>query len=248
MRVVSMVPSWTETLLHAGIEVVGRTRYCIHPRDKVDRIPVVGGTKDINWALVKDLRADLLLLDREENPREMAEASPLPYLATHVSSLPDLQRELERLGDHFRNPILMELAVECLDILAAGPRVKWGAEIPAVLKKIGGEFNGKQKTIYLIWKKPWMSVSPSTYIGSVLTFLGADLVEFSDDESKYPVVDIEAHRDCFFLFSSEPFPFHKKQAELAKMGVSGCIVDGESYSWFGLRGLRFLSSLSERKL
>ena len=93
LRVISMVPSWTETLLYAGIQVVGRTRYCIHPADKVAQIPIVGGTKDIKWDLVQDLQADLVLLDREENPLEMAESSPIPFLATHVSSLRELARE-----------------------------------------------------------------------------------------------------------------------------------------------------------
>lgn len=243
-----MVPSWTETLLHAGVQVVGRTRYCIHPADLVAQIPIVGGTKDIKWDLVQDLNADLLLLDQEENPLEMAESSPIPYLATHVSSLPDLQRELERLGDHFRNPVLVNLAVECLDFISEAKFKKWGPQIPGSIESIGLPLQKKQKIIYLIWKKPWMAASKDTYIGSVLTSLGAEMVEFSEDENKYPVVDIDAHQDSFFLFSSEPFPFHKKQGELLKMGLSGAIVDGESYSWFGVRSLRFLASLSERVL
>ena len=58
-----MVPSWTETLLRAGIPVVGRTRFCIHPADQVKNIPIVGGTKEVNWDIVQDLKPDLVLMD-----------------------------------------------------------------------------------------------------------------------------------------------------------------------------------------
>lgn len=88
-----------------------------------------------------------------------------------------------------------------------------------------------------------MSVSPQTYIGSVLQYLGASLATFMDDE-KYPVVDPEDFKDCFFLYSSEPYPFHKKIAELKKLGYAGAVIDGESYSWFGIRSLRFLKKLT----
>ena len=66
---ISMVPSWTETLISCGVEVVGRTRYCIHPTPVVKDIAVVGGTKNIDWKKVREIDADLLILDQEENPR-----------------------------------------------------------------------------------------------------------------------------------------------------------------------------------
>jgi len=97
MRVVSMVPSWTETLLECGCEVVGRTRFCIHP-ERVRDIPIVGGTKSIDWDKVGALNADLLLLDREENTRSMSVESPIEVFATHVTSVDDLAPELERLS------------------------------------------------------------------------------------------------------------------------------------------------------
>ncbi|GAG15687.1 unnamed protein product, partial [marine sediment metagenome] len=97
MRVVSLVPSWTETLLQAGVNVVGRTRYCIHPSEKVASIPVMGGTREVEWAKVTKLKPDLLVLDREENPRILSEQSPVPWIATHVNSVWDVENELRRL-------------------------------------------------------------------------------------------------------------------------------------------------------
>lgn len=242
MRVVSMVPSWTETLLKAGVNVVGRTRYCIHPAKMITNIPIVGGTKDVSWDLVADLKPDLVLLDEEENPLEMAEECPVPYFATHVNSLESLQKELVRLGEKFENAHLMELSVKCLDVLEA-PTPAWNSKkIPGFLEWVKPPSEGPQKIVYLIWKKPWMAASRETYIGSVLNKLGAEIVEFPEGE-KYPVLEIEDFPEALFLFSSEPYPFAKKISDLKALGVSGAVVNGESYSWFGERSLNFLADL-----
>lgn len=239
MRIVSMVPSWTETLLKAGVNVVGRTRYCIHPPKLITNIPIVGGTKDVSWDLVEDLKPDLVLLDQEENPLEMAEECPVPYFATHVNSIESLQKELVRLGEEFKNPYLMELSVECLDVLEAPTPIWNSKKIPGFMEWVKTPSESSQKVVYLIWKKPWMAASKDTYIGSVLKKLGAEIVEFPEGE-KYPVLEMEEHPDALFLFSSEPYPFAKKISDLKALGVEGAIVNGESYSWFGVRGIEFL--------
>ncbi len=239
VRVVSMVPSWTETLLKAGVQVVGRTRFCIHPPKMITNIPIVGGTKEVSWDLVMDLKPDLVILDQEENPIEMAEECPVPYLATHVSSLPTLQKELARLGEHFENPALIEMSVEALDIVEAPP-LKWDMQkIPGFLEWVRPPSRNYEEVLYLIWKKPWMTVSRETYIGSVLEKLGAKVVSFPEGD-KYPVIEIEDFKDAFALFSSEPFPFQKKILDLKAMDIDGAVVNGESYSWFGVRSLEFL--------
>lgn len=239
MRVVSMVPSWTETLIQAGVQVVGRTRFCIHPAEQVSNIPIVGGTKEVSWDLVRDLKPDLVLLDQEENPLSMAEECPVAYLATHVTSLKTLQSELVRLGELFRSAALMELAVDCLDIIEA-PTPKWNAQkIPGLVQLIKSPAQESAEVVYLIWKKPWMAASADTYIGSVLQKLGARIKVFPDGD-KYPVLDIEDIGNCFCLFSTEPFPFGKKIEELKGVGLSGAVVDGEFYSWFGVRSIAHL--------
>lgn len=240
MRIVSMVPSWTETLLRAGIPVVGRTRYCIHPAELVRDIPVVGGTKEAHWDVVKDMAVDLVLLDKEENPLEMAEECPLPYLATHVHSLESLHFELERLAYAFENEMLRTWAGQLEAILARGP-LHWEEEsIPALLEWVISPMRpGPRPVLYVIWKKPWMAVSRETYIGSMLKQLGAEIAILPEDE-KYPVIEIEDFKDALILFPSEPFPFHKRIEELRNNGLVGAVVNGESYSWFGVRSLEFL--------
>jgi hypothetical protein len=240
MRIVSMVPSWTETLLRAGIPLVGRTRFCVNPANLVENIPVVGGTKEVKWDLVEALKPDLILLDKEENPLEMAELSPCRYLATHVHSLESLQFEMQRLGNEFGSSLLVSWSLQLQSILDQGP-LRWNEEeIPGFMEWVITPMRpGPRAVLYVIWKKPWMAVGQNTFIGSMLKQLGAEVLQFIDDE-KYPVVEISDFQESLILFSSEPYPFHLKLQELREEGLAGAIVDGESYSWFGIRSLEFL--------
>lgn len=230
MRVISMVPSWTETLLEAGVDVVGRTRFCIHPADKVKSIPAVGGTKDIKWEKVRDLAADLLILDREENPRTFAEESPIPWFATHVTDLPTAASGLRDLSARLANDRLRDYAERF--------EARVGAQAPEPPPAEWGDPTDRP-VAYVIWKNPWMVAGPGTYIASVLRQQGYRLADVPGD-TRYPEVTDDFLRENHPLFSSEPFPFATKRAELRAQFPRGTVVDGESYSWFGIRGLRFL--------
>lgn len=242
-----MVPSWTETLLSAKVEVVGRTRFCIHPKDLVSQIPVVGGTKDIDWDKVKSLQADLLILDREENPRWMAEQSVIPYFDTHVQSIADVPKELKRLSLALNSAELEKMSIDWLQVInAAGIKISstW-AELPGVLTWIQMPKYPIKQVAYLIWKDPWMVVSKDTFIGSALNKIGCgDFLTAYD--SKYPAVQLEDfdRNSTLLLFSSEPYPFHRKIDEIKQLGFSSAIVDGELFSWFGIRSYRFLKAMS----
>ena len=72
-KVVSLVPSWTETLIEANVNVIGRTRFCIYPAQKVKDIAVVGGTKSVNIDQLSRLQPDFIVVDQQENTREMAD-------------------------------------------------------------------------------------------------------------------------------------------------------------------------------
>lgn len=239
MRIVSMVPSWTETLIEAGANVVGRTRFCVHPADAVKDIPVVGGTKEANWDLISDLKPDFVLLDKEENPYEMAEECPVPYVVTHVSDLESLQRDLVMLGEKLENAFLIERAVDVLDIVEAPVKTWNPLKIPGELERFGVSIPTTDQVTYVIWKKPWMSVGKGTYISAVLQKCGAKLIEIYPGE-KYPVLEDGDLSEGICLYSSEPFPFQKKKADLMAEGLSGVVVDGECFSWFGVRSIRFL--------
>lgn len=241
MRIVSLVPSWTETLLEAGVEVVGRTRFCIHPPQRITNVPIVGGTKEVSWELIQDLKPDLVLLDKEENPLEMAEECPYPYLATHVNSLAALAYEFKVLGKKFDNAQLMQWGHEA-DAVAEAPNLSWDPfKVPGFIEWVRMPADQAKTVNYLIWKKPWMGVGEGTYITSVLQKMGAQ-INFIEDE-KYPVLEESDLENCFNLFSSEPYPFKQKMLELKAADFEGAVVDGECFSWFGIRSLRFMQKV-----
>jgi hypothetical protein len=240
MRVLSLVPSWTETLIEAGIEVCGRTRFCIHPQREVSAIPVVGGTKKVDWEIIMKIKPDLVLLDKEENPKDFAQDCPFPWQATHVLDLQSSQKEMKNLAELFSNKKLFGWADELGGLLERPKNLPWNFnKIPGEILRIQDRKKIFESLLYVIWKNPWMAVRHDTYIGSVLQYFGAPLADLGGP-SRYPEVsDVELTKH-YLLFSSEPFPFHKKKNELISARLSGSIVDGEKYGWFGIRSLNFL--------
>lgn len=238
MRVVSFVPSWTETLISAHIEVVGRTRFCIHPENEIKSIPVLGGTKNIHLEQVVALKPDLIIFDKEENNKEMYQVcleQGLNCYATHVVDLKTCGEELLQLAKLLNNEDLKNWAN---DYLSISPLPQ--SQIQNCV--IEGSFETQNKYSYVIWKKPFMRVSPNTFIGDVLKLFGIDL---APSENKYPEITEDELKKTFCLFSSEPFPFAKHYAELKEQGFNGVLVDGEKISWYGIRTLKFLKSLSQ---
>lgn len=241
MKVVSLVPSWTETLLTSGVEVVGRTRFCVHPKNLVKDIPVVGGTKDWNWDKILKLQPTVILLDKEENPLFMAEQNLIPIHATHVQSVHDMPSCLLEMSAIFANPALEKLAERWQNILQKkrAPQRPHFTSLPGLVHW-GKKPEQEIKTIlYMIWKDPWMCVSKNTFIGSVLVRLGMALPAF---DTKYPQINLDDFipEETLILFSSEPYPFFKKKTEFQNLQFPHAFVDGESFSWFGSRTLEFL--------
>ena len=249
MRLVCMVPSWTEMLIERGFDVVGRTRYCIHPKDKVQSIAVVGGTKDISWDKVKALNADLLILDQEENPKRFAEQSPISWWSSHIENLQSLPRDLNSLKTLLQSkeqaqPIerLSQVIQQWEEVIQRPCQSSFSLDVfPGLIqwmRKPEDHWRPKH-VLYLIWKNPWMAVSKNTFIGSVLQSLGVTLPLF---ETKYPKIDLSQYNpeETLVLFSSEPYPFAQHQQEIINMPFRSALVDGEKFSWFGVRSLQFL--------
>ena len=253
MRVVSMVPSWTETLVECGCDVVGRTRFCIHP-ERVKQIPVVGGAKTISWDKVAALRPDVLLLDREENTRAMWEESPVEVFATHITSVDDIAPDLERLAVRLRCPALHETAGRW-SLVARRPKTSLASwqELPGVVEWLLppiGQAIGPYT--YLIWRDPWMAIGAGTFIASMLSAAGlpGDQLCTGDSPSgnpRYPVIEpASLPPGTVLLASSEPYPFHRKRESLLGFERPAAIVDGEAFSWFGVRSLAFLEAALAR--
>lgn len=261
MRVISMVPSWTETLVEAGVEVVGRTRFCIHPAERMKAIPVVGGTKDINWEKVEKLNCDILILDKEENPKQIADEAlakeKSKIFATHITNCTDVANEISKLAEELKSRELLEISKKWERVLAARAAQKKSRSKLIQLhhvddhevKKFGIQTwiqkpeSDYSSVIYVIWKKPFMAITKETFIGSMLELTGIPThLSKVQTGTSYPEINLEQFdpQKTLFLFSSEPFPFHKKLNEIKALNISSAIVDGESFSWFGVRALKFL--------
>jgi ABC-type Fe3+-hydroxamate transport system substrate-binding protein len=210
VRIVSLVPSVTETLTAWGIEPIGCTRFCERP-DLVE----VGGTKNPDLAAIVELRPDIVVVDRQENRREDAEmlaASAVTVVDLDVRSLDGLDEQLALLAAAAG----VEPARLDLPRPVDGPRVR--AFVP-------------------IWRRPWMTIGASTYGSSLLSHLGVDNV-FADAATDYPTVDLDDVRGRsvdVVLAPSEPYAFTDVHvAELT--GIAPVIrVDGQDLFWWGAR-------------
>jgi ABC-type Fe3+-hydroxamate transport system substrate-binding protein len=223
-RVVSLVPSVTETLVAWGVVPVAVTRFCEQP----DML-VVGGTKDPDVAAIVALAPDIVVLDRQENRVEDAAALTAAGLALHVL-------DVTRLADV--GPALAGLA-ECIgmsEFVAATPSA------PIACPPV------RLTAFVPIWRRPWMSVNRATYGSSLLAAVGIGNV-FEDKPERYPIVTLEdaaARHPDVVLAPSEPYPFRERQRAELEQAAPVLFVDGQDLFWWGVRtpgALERLSSL-----
>ncbi len=223
MKVVSLVPSITEALFDLGLtehEVVGRTKFCIHPEDKVKNVAVIGGTKNISIDKIKALQPDLILANKEENIKEQVEALMDDYkvIVTNVENIEDNYDLLKHLGSLFNKEDKAQL---------------FNLKIYEVLNQ--SKISTRIKAAYLIWKNPYMTIGSDTFIHKILGEIGFENV--FKDRTRYPEIQTEdlAEADLIML-SSEPFPFKEKHIEELRKFYPDkkiMIVDGEAFSWYG---------------
>jgi ABC-type Fe3+-hydroxamate transport system substrate-binding protein len=223
MKVVSLVPSITEALFDLGLtenEVIGRTKFCIHPSEKVKNIAVIGGTKNINIEKIKALQPDLILANKEENVKEQVEAlmEDFKVIVTNVENIEDNYYLLKTLGRLFNK----EEKAQCFNL-----------KIYDILNE--AKVSSKVKVAYLIWKNPYMTIGSDTFIHKILGEIGFENI--FKDRNRYPVIETEDLKEAeIIMLSSEPFPFKEKHMEELKVFYPDkkiMIVDGEAFSWYG---------------
>ncbi|MEM7542863.1 MAG: helical backbone metal receptor [Pseudomonadota bacterium] len=241
-RIVSLVPSLTELVIDLELDeqLVGRTGFCIHPRTVVKKIAKVGGTKDVNFDALKALAPTHVLVNIDENTRETYESLQkfVPHvIVTHPETPQDNTALYALVGGIFnREAQARRLAgafERALQRLKALPEVE------------------PRKVLYLIWRDPWMTVTPETYIARMLKLINWETVPSSAD-ARYPEIDLaeQASASDLILLSSEPYPFRDKHLDEVRAlsnGVHTMIVDGEMLSWYGSRaipGLQYLATLA----
>lgn len=228
--IISLVPSQTELLFDLGLEekIIGITKFCIHPKDKVKNVTKIGGTKNFHFDKIDALQPDLIIGNKEEN----------------------YQEGIERLSEKY--PVWISDIYNLADALAmiksVGEITNKKTEAQNLIEKIQIGFENLPKTIsslqvaYLIWREPYMVAAQNTFIDAMLHQIGLKNV-FSEKE-RYPETTLaelcENQPDYIFL-SSEPYPFKEKHLTELQMACPNSkilLVDGEMFSWYGSRLLK----------
>ena len=240
-RIVSLVPSITELLidLDLGANLVGRTGFCIHPREQVKPIAKVGGTKDVKLDRIRGLAPSHVVVNIDENTREtytaLKEIAP-HVIVTHPNGPTDNIELFNLLGFVFnRDEVAAELCRRLHEVLQQAQCA--GAELPA------------RRVLYLIWRDPWMTVTRDTYIANMLGLVNWRTVP-TTAAARYPALDDLSLDEDFdvCLLSSEPYAFREKHVEevrrLTADRTTVRVIDGEMISWYGSRAIAGIGYLT----
>lgn len=239
-RIISLDPAITETLYYFGLneEIVGRTRFCIHPKEKVKNAMNIGGTKDLKMDRIHDVKPDLIIAEKEENTKEMVETleEHYPVYVCEIRTVQDGIQMTEDLG-HVTGKS------------EQGTKLKSDVETAfATLPK-----TDPVRVAYMIWKKPYMAVGRDTYINHTLEKLGF-INPFATSGERYPAVTVQDLQDAnldYIFLSSEPYPFRDKHHTEFKSflpDVPPINIDGEML-WYGpkmLEAVQYFRSFIEQ--
>jgi ABC-type Fe3+-hydroxamate transport system substrate-binding protein len=223
-RIISLVPSQTELLFDLGLEdrLVGLTKFCLHPKEKVKSKTVIGGTKNFHFEVIRQLQPDLIIGNKEENYLEGIRALQEQY-PVWMSDMHTLEEALAMIRE-------------------TGKITGTAARAARLTHTISQEFAalapGKPiRAAYLIWQEPFMAVGRGTFIQDMLGRAG--FANVFHDRSRYPVVEAEELRQAqpqVILLSSEPYPFREKHLAAFREicpQAQVLLVDGEMFSWYG---------------
>jgi iron complex transport system substrate-binding protein len=253
MRLVSLCPSITETLAALGLarNLVGVTRYCTRPRSSLKGIRRVGGTKNPDLGAIRAARPDLVFCNGEENRREDIEAlgrefrvdvthprtvAEIPALVGHFGELTGKEGRAREISSK------VEEAIERVDgrlVEGAGSSEERASAVRPP----------RFRYAYLIWKNPWMTVGPRTYVADLLRMVGgrSSLLEESSGAAPrdYPATsedEVLSSRPDVLLLPDEPYPFREKDAAFwrSRLPVSCRVlpVSGDDFCWHGVRTLQ----------
>jgi len=224
-RVVSLVPSQTELLHELGLDeqVLGITRFCVHPdhwfRGKIR----IGGTKKVHVERIRDLGPDLVLANKEENTREDVERIRefCPVWTSDIVTVDDALSMITEVAGLFR-------------------REKEGARLAGQIRDALASVRPlNRRAAYLIWKDPYMVAGGDSFISEMMKAAG--ITNVFAGLSRYPVMDVEQMAQSgadLLLLSSEPYPFRETDVTWLASTLKGMeirLVDGEMFSWYGSR-------------
>jgi ABC-type hemin transport system substrate-binding protein len=262
VRIVSLVPSLTELVCELGLapHLVGRTGFCIHPSALVRGVTKLGGTKQVDEEALLALRPTHLIVNKDENEAPLVSRlrAEIPnILVTHPIQVEDNFLLFEQFSQSFGE---LDGVLNAADQLTHRLRLALANNAQTLANM------APESVLYLIWKKPWMSIASNTYIASMLRTVGwhsdlgpqqasAALAEIG--ATRYPSLSDEevfgSQAKRIFL-SSEPYRFLQRHAQTLQSGLPPNsparvhIIDGEMCSWYGpraIQGLEYLLQLRQ---
>jgi hypothetical protein len=230
-RIISLVPSQTELLYDLGLrdEVIGITKFCIHPVEWFRRKQRVGGTKNLKIDLIKSLNPDLILANKEENLKEEIEILQNDF-NVYVSDISTINEALQMIEDIGKLVHCQQKSIEIVNGIKA-----------EMMTQSRLEKKDKIDALYLIWQNPYMVAGNDTFIHDMMLEAGFNnLVK----QNRYPMMTLEEIKSInptVIMLSSEPFPFADKHIIEWQMQLPNTkiiLVDGELFSWYGSRMLK----------
>jgi ABC-type Fe3+-hydroxamate transport system substrate-binding protein len=234
IRIVSLVPSQTELLYDIGLEdqIVGITKFCVHPVHFKTTKTIVGGTKNVKLETIAALKPDIIICNKEENTLEMVVQlrKICPVWVTHIQTVEDNLQTIHDLGQLFNKRTEAQ---------------KWIDKINFALYDFSKFIQDKpfKKVAYFIWANPYLVAGKDTFINEMLTLNRFQNIYL--EKGRYPEIELEKIRkqgdpEVVFL-SSEPFPFKDEHAfDIGRYThhAKTVFVDGEMFSWYGSRLLK----------
>jgi iron complex transport system substrate-binding protein len=264
-RIVSLVPSLTESILDLGLgqALVGISDYCIYPANLLQDLPRLGGPKNPRVADIIALKPDLVLVNQEENTpqsvRKLKQAGIKVWISfprTIRASMLVLHNLVNLFNSHQAVQRLetLDLAVELLEL--SRPDLASRRFFCPIWRGV----TANEKT----W---WMTFNQDTYANDLLYWLGgenvfaqrkrryplkADLGEAPEitpgnKDTRYPRVsadEIRAANPDLVLLPSEPFSFseeHRRELSDLFADVEAVkngkiyLTDGSLITWHGTR-------------
>ena len=228
-RIVSLVPSQTELLYDLGLgeRVVGITKFCVHPQSWFREKSRVGGTKNVHFDWVAALQPDLIIANKEENDEAqvLALEALAPVWVSDIKTLPQSLEMIRQVG------LLTHTTDKANEIASSIERAFESLKAAAC-----------RRTVYGIWRGPWMWAGGDTFISDLMARVGLENVLAG--RPRYPELSLEEIAGLqpeLVLLSSEPYPFkevHIAEVQAALPGAEIKLVDGEMFSWYGSRLLR----------
>ncbi len=240
-RIVSLVPSITETLFALGLdaEIAGVTEFCVHPAERVHSKLRVGGTKNPSLETILGMEPDLVIANKEENRRrdvERLEAAGVRVFVTYARTLVEAVEDIRTLGRVTRTESVAE------EIATRVERAR-----AAIAPRRAGE-----RVAALIWKRPYMAVGEDTFAHDLMQVCGG--VNCFVGRGRYPRIDeraLEESAPQVILLPTEPYCFGESDRnELLQLDCAAAhsgrihVIEGELLSWYGPRMERALQALS----